>query len=150
MRWCFLLGPFWGCIKVAVGQRVTAAPFPSSSVTACVSVAAGTCLPSRYLCWIESGWNDWRESRLEKVRITTAESRETETAQHRRERLEENRMWIAETRQAVMRLNFNLEAFNYDRRAAETPQQPQTRLEQNRTRNAESRAPKTPQQRHFF
>jgi hypothetical protein len=43
-----------------------------------------------------------------------AESRETETAQHRRARLEENRMRIAETRQAVMRLNFNLEAFNYD------------------------------------
>jgi hypothetical protein len=59
---------------------------------------------------------------LEKVRITTAESRETETAQNRRERLEENRMRIAERRQAVMRLNFNVEAFNYDRIAAETPQ----------------------------
>jgi hypothetical protein len=86
---------------------------------------------------------------LEKVRTTTAESRETETAQYRRERLEENRMRMTETRQAVMRLNFNLEAFNYDRIAAETPQQRQARLEQTRTRNAESRAAKTPQQRHL-
>jgi hypothetical protein len=51
-----------------------------------------------------------RESRLEKVKTTMAASRETETAQHRREGLEENRMRIAETRQAIMRLNFNLEA----------------------------------------
>jgi hypothetical protein len=65
---------------------------------------------------------DQRESHLEKVRKTTAESRETETGQHSRERLEENRMRIAETRQAVIRLNFNLEAFNYDRRAAEIHQ----------------------------
>jgi hypothetical protein len=83
---------------------------------------------------------------LEKVRKTTAESRETENAQHRRERLEEKRMRIAETRQAVIRLNFNLEAFNYDRIAAETPQQLQARLEQ----NAEPRAAETPQQRYFF
>jgi uncharacterized membrane-anchored protein len=47
----------------------------------------------------------------------------------------------------VMRLNFNLDAFNYDNRAAETSQQRQARLEQNRTGNAESRAAETPQQR---
>jgi hypothetical protein len=70
--------------------------------------------------------------------------------QHRRERLEENAMRIAETRQAVMRLDFNLEAFNYDSREAETPRQRQASLEQNRTRNGESRAVETPQQRHFF
>jgi hypothetical protein len=91
-----------------------------------------------------------RESRLEKVRTTTTESRETETGQHRRERLEENGMRIAETRQTVMRLNFNLEALNYDRIAAETPKQRQARLEHKRTRNAESRAVETSQQRHFF
>jgi hypothetical protein len=59
-------------------------------------------------------------------------------------------MRIAETGQAVMRLNFNLEAFNYDRRAAETAQQRQEHLEQKITRNAESRATETPQQRQFF
>jgi hypothetical protein len=61
-----------------------------------------------------------------------------------------NGMRIAETRQAVMRLDFNLEAFNYDRREAETPRQRQARLEQNRKRSGESRAAETPQQRHFF
>jgi hypothetical protein len=45
-------------------------------------------------------------------------------------------MGIAETRQAVMRLNFNLEGFNSDRGGAETPQHRQARLEQNRTRSA--------------
>jgi hypothetical protein len=35
---------------------------------------------------------------LEKVRKTTAESRETEIAQHRKEELEEKKMRIAETR----------------------------------------------------
>jgi hypothetical protein len=49
-----------------------------------------------------------------------------------------------------MRLNFNLEAFNCDRITAETPRQRQARLEQNRTRNGESRAAETPQQRYFF
>jgi hypothetical protein len=52
-------------------------------------------------------------------------------------------------RQAVMRLNFNLEGFNYDRRGAETPQQQQARLEQNRRRSGESTAAESPQQRHF-
>jgi hypothetical protein len=48
-----------------------------------------------------------------------------------------------------MRLNFNLEAFKYDRIAAEPPQQREAPFEQNKTRNAESRTAET-QQRHFF
>jgi hypothetical protein len=61
-----------------------------------------------------------------------------------------NGLRIAETRQAVKRLDFNLEAFNCDRREAETPRQRQARLEQNRTRNGEPRGAETPQQRHSF
>jgi hypothetical protein len=45
---------------------------------------------------------------------TTAGSRETETAQQPRERLEETRMRVAETRQEFMQLSFNLDAFSYD------------------------------------
>jgi hypothetical protein len=66
------------------------------------TVAAGTCLPSRYLFihnLIKSRaaeTTDRRESRLEKVRTTVANT-------------VGNGMRIAETGQAVMRLNFNLE-----------------------------------------